>query len=76
MMTFKVCGARQNFYVFSLYRNPDLNDQICDCLLTSMPAVQAKNVRASFMSVGDLNGNHQSSGVVGFYDHTSWCGSL
>ena len=26
-----VCGARQNIYVFSLYRDPDLDDQIYDC---------------------------------------------
>ena len=24
MLIFRVCGARQNSYVFSLYRNPDL----------------------------------------------------
>ena len=46
-------------YVFSLYRNPDLDDRIFDCLLTSMAAVQAEDVRASFLFVGDLNGHHQ-----------------
>ena len=30
-----------------------------DCLLTSMAAVQAEDVRASFLFVGDLNGHHQ-----------------
>ena len=39
MMVFRVCGVRQNLYVFSLYRNPDLDDRIFDCLLTSMAAV-------------------------------------
>ena len=34
MLVFRVCGVRQNFYVFSLYRNPDLDDRIFDCLLT------------------------------------------
>ena len=29
------------------------------CLLTSMAAVQADEVRASFLFVGDLNGHHQ-----------------
>ena len=24
MLVFRVCGVRQNLYVFSLYRNPDL----------------------------------------------------
>ena len=56
---FRVCGARQNLYVFSLYRNPDLDDRIFDCLLTSMAAVQAEDVSASFLFVSDLNGHHQ-----------------
>ena len=37
----------------------DLNDCIFDCLLTSMATVQAEDVRASFLFVGDLNGHHQ-----------------
>ena len=45
--------------MFSLYRNPDLDDLILDCLLTSMAAVQAEDARASFLLVGDLNGRHQ-----------------
>ena len=59
ILFFRVCVARQNLYVFSLYRNPDLNDRIFDCLLTSMTAVQADDVCASFLFVGDLNGHHQ-----------------
>ena len=58
MLVFRVCGARQNFYVFSLYSNPDLDDRIYDCLLTAMAAVQAADARASFLFVGDLNGYH------------------
>ena len=59
MLVFRVCGARQNFYVFSLHRNPDLDDRIYDCLLTAMAAVQAADARAPFFFVGDLNGHHQ-----------------
>ena len=59
MLIFRICGARQNLYVFSLYRNPHLNNQIFDCLLTSMAAVQAEDELASFLFVGDLNGHHQ-----------------
>ena len=59
MLFFRVRGARQNLYVFSLYRNPDLYHRIFDCLLTLMAAVQAENVRASFQFGGDLNGHHQ-----------------
>ena len=58
MLVFRVCGVRQNLYVFSLYCNPDLDDRIFDCLLTSMAAVQAEDVRASVLFVGDLNGHH------------------
>ena len=46
MLVFRVCGMRQNLYVYSLYRNPDLDDRIFDCLLTLMAAVQAEDVRA------------------------------
>ena len=45
--------------MFSLYRIPDLDDRIFYCLLTSMAAVQAEDVCASFLLVGDLNGHHQ-----------------
>ena len=45
--------------MYSLYRNPDLDDRIFDCLLSSMAAAQAEDVRASLMFVGDLNGHHQ-----------------
>ena len=45
--------------MFSLYRSPDLDDRIFDCLLASMAAVQTKDVRASFLFVGDLNDHHQ-----------------
>ena len=31
MLVFIACGVNQNLYVFSLYRNPDLNDRILDC---------------------------------------------
>ena len=59
ILVFMVCGVRQNIYVYSLYRNPDLDDQIFNCLLSSMAAVQAEDVRASFLFVSDLNGHHQ-----------------
>ena len=51
--------VRDRTYVFSLYHNHDLDDRIYDCLLTSMAAVQAEDVCASFLFVGDLNGHHQ-----------------
>ena len=59
MMVLKVFGVRQNVYVFSLYRNPDLDDRIFDCLLTSMATVQAGDVHTFFRYVCDLNIHHQ-----------------
>ena len=59
MLVVRVYGLRQNFYVSSLYCNPDQDDRIYDSLLTSMAAMQAEDVRASFLFVGDLNGHHQ-----------------
>ena len=59
MLVVRVCGLRQNFYVYSLYRNPDQDDSIYDCLLTTMAAVQAEDLCASSPFVGDLNGHHQ-----------------
>ena len=86
MLGFSVCGLRQNLHVFSLYRNPDLDFWTFDSLLTSMTAVQAEDVRASFLFVGDLNGHHQewlgsttanSHGVVAFdFTTVSRCDQL
>ena len=45
--------------MFSLYHNPDLDDGVHECLLTSMAAVQAEDLRASFLFMGDVNGHHQ-----------------
>ena len=64
MLFFRVCGVRQNLYVCSLYRNPDLDDRIFDCLLESMAAVQAEDVRAFFLFVGDLNAIIRSGWVL------------
>ena len=49
MFFLMVCGVRQN----------DLDNRIFDCLLASMAAVPAEDVRVSFLFVGDLNGDHQ-----------------
>ena len=50
---------RENLYVFSLDHNPDLDDKLFDCLLALMDAVQAEDIQASFLFVGDLNDHHQ-----------------
>ena len=67
--------------MLNFYCNPDLVDRIFDCLLTSMAAVQAEDVHASFLFVGDLNGLHKEwlgstktnrHGVVAFDFATVW----
>ena len=69
MLVVRVCGLRQNFYLYSLYCNPDQDDRIYDCLLTSMAAVQAEDVRASFLFVGDLNGHQEWLGSATTNSH-------
>ena len=57
MLVFRVCGVRQNLHVYSLYRNPDLDDRIFDCLVASMAAVQGEDVRAiSLVQYGNCLG--------------------
>ena len=50
---------RQNLDVFSLYRNPEIDYLIFDCLLASIAALQTEYIRATLMFVVDLNGHHQ-----------------
>ena len=59
MLVFSGFGVRLNLYVFSLCRNPGLDDRIFDCLLASMAAVLAEDIHAFFLYVGDLNVHHQ-----------------
>ena len=55
----KVSGKTNNFYLFSIYRNPDADDSIYDCLLTSMAAIQESDRKAAFVFVGDFNAHHR-----------------
>ena len=55
MLFFRVCGGRQKLFVINLCCNLELDVLIFDCLLASMTVVQAEDVRASFLFVGDLN---------------------
>ena len=52
---------RKNLYVFIRYRNPDLDDRISYLFTNIDGCVQAEDVRASFVFVGDLlmNGHPQ-----------------
>ena len=59
MVAFRVCGARQNFNVFSLYCKADLDDRIYERFLTSLDAVLSDDVSDSFLFVPYLNGHRQ-----------------
>ena len=59
MMLVKICSRFNNYYIFSVYRNPDLDDSIYDCLLNSMAYIQESDPKASFVFVGDVNAHHQ-----------------
>ena len=56
----KITSRTNNFYIFSMYRNPDLDNSIFDCLLDSMFEIQGADRKASFIFVGDLNVHHQN----------------
>ena len=55
----KICGKHNNFYLFSIYQNPDADDGIYECLLTSMASIQENDRKASFLFVGDFNAHHK-----------------
>ena len=55
----KVCGRLHNFYLFSIYRNPDLDDSIFDCLQSSMASIQESDRKASFIFIRDFNAHHR-----------------
>ena len=55
VLVLKVCGKHSNFYLFSVYRNPNANDHIFDCLLNNMAVVQENYRKAAFLFVGDFH---------------------
>ena len=63
-MILKVCGVRQNFYIFFVYRSPNADDRMFDCLLDAMGRIQSVDRRSVFCYVGDFNCHH-----------TEWLGS-
>lgn len=54
----KITSKYNNFYLFSVYRNPDLDNSIYDCLLTAMATVQSSDRKAVFVFMGDFNAHH------------------
>ena len=37
----RICSSSHNFYVFGVYRKPDLSENIYDCFLTAMAKVDS-----------------------------------
>ena len=55
----KVSGRHNNFYLCSIYRNPDSDDSIFDCLLMTMARIQEDDRKACFVFIGDFNAHHR-----------------
>ena len=54
-----MCGKHGNFCLFSIYHNPDANDDISYCLFSSMVSIQQNDRKATFLFVGDFNAHHR-----------------
>jgi hypothetical protein len=57
-MVLRICGSNQNFYLFSVYRSPNADDTLFDCLLMTMARIQESDRRSAFVFVGDVNAHH------------------
>ena len=55
----KTYSKYHNIYIFAVYRNPNANDTIFDCLLTQMSSIQSADPKASFIFCGDINAHHR-----------------
>ena len=67
MLVFRVCWVRQNLYVYSLYRNPDLDDRIFDCLPSSMAVMQAADTHLKLLDRAVSGAWFLTGGVVECY---------
>ena len=59
IMLVRICSNSHSFYVFGVYRNPNLSDNIFDRLLTAIAKVQSVYRKTSFLFVGDVNAHHE-----------------
>ena len=48
-----------NFHLFSVYWNPDIDDEIFNYLSVSMAAIQENDKKASFVFIKDFNTHHK-----------------
>ena len=59
VLCFKVFSKFYNVYLFALYRNPNHDDSIYDCLLERIAMAQSQDPKASFVICGDCNAKHR-----------------
>ena len=53
----RICTSSHYLYMFGVYRNPNLSDNIFHYLLTAMAKVQPVDKKA-YLFVGDVNAHH------------------
>ena len=68
----KVCGKHNNFYLVSVYRNPDAADGIFDCLLVSMAAIQHAVPDISFSHKIYLKSQADWDGILSDLRELDW----
>ena len=59
VLCFKIYSKFYNVYILALYRNPDNDDSIYDCLLENIGRIQSQDRKASFVICGDCNAKHR-----------------
>ena len=59
VLCFKVYSKFHNIYILALYRNPNHDDSIYDCILESIASAQSQDPKASFVICGDCNAKHR-----------------
>ena len=56
----RVCSKYRNFYIFGLYRNPNNDDSIYNCLTSAMCRIQDSDCKTCFIFTGDFNAHHRN----------------
>ncbi|MEL7079479.1 MAG: reverse transcriptase family protein, partial [Cyanobacteria bacterium J06582_2] len=59
ILCFKVYSKFYNVYIFALYRNPNHDDSIYDCISERIAMAQSQDSKASFVICGDCNAKHR-----------------
>ena len=57
-MVVRVSGRRVNYYIFGVYRSPNADNGIYDCLISKLHDIQVSDAKSSFVFTGDFNAKH------------------